>query len=381
MSSPAKVRKEGEDAVEGFVFDVSPRKLSKSSSAFFTAVLQSARQEYHRVVVFAMEKQALFVQAEKNGNPVRLRNVRRSLSFSDPDGFDVLCSRGTSVEVTRLPFLRCAPPSCKKMTVAEVKALGPRQKVKEVRAKVALQGSVSRVVTVSNSDCELKEVQICDGTGEIKLTLWDTFVNAAEAGVSYAFKNLSTRERDGCLCLCTGPSSSIEQIADLEVAEGAASGEDEKSTALFSATIKGIEVTIQRRCSACHFKQREFVEKSKTHRCEGCRMKQHSLSFSASFGGKATVSTASGDETVQLSSSALSTYLRDAGLSSMSNDAEAIEDHFLQSPPVDLKVNVDGFLLSIQPAEAGRAVGAEDQWDTDADEGQAQPAEQGGSVA
>ncbi|XP_052425546.1 uncharacterized protein LOC127968392 isoform X9 [Carassius gibelio] len=305
MSSPAKVRKEGEDAVEGFVFDVSPRKLSKNSSAFFTAVLQSARQEYHRVVVFAMEKQALFVQAEKNGNPVRLRNVRRSLSFSDPDGFDVLCSRGTSVEVTRLPFLRCAPPSCKRMTVAEVKALGPS----------------------------------------------------------------------------TGPSSSIEHIADLEVAEGAASAEDEKSTALFSATIKGIEVTIQRRCSACHFKQKEFVEKSKTHRCEGCRMKQHSLSFSASFGGKATVSTASGDETVQLSSSALSTYLRDAGLSSMSNDAEAIEDNFLQSPPVDLKVNVDGFLLSIQPAEAGRAVGAEDQWDTDADEGQAQPAEQGGSVA
>ncbi|XP_052409666.1 bifunctional apoptosis regulator isoform X3 [Carassius gibelio] len=148
--------------------------------------------------------------------------------------------------------------------IKELKVKQPQNlweyKVKEVRVKVALQASVSRVITISNSDYELKEVQICDTTGDVKLTLLDSFVNAAEAGISYAFKNLSTRERDGCLCLCTCPSSSIEQIADLEVAEGATSVEDERSTALFSDTIKGIEVTIQRRCSVCHYKQREFME-------------------------------------------------------------------------------------------------------------------------
>lgn len=49
----------------------------------------------------------------------------------------------------------------------------------------------------------------------------------------------------------------------------------------------------------------------------------------------------------------------------------------MQSSAVDLKLNVDGFLLAIQPAEARWAVSAEEQWDSDADEGEAQPAEQG----
>lgn len=55
MSSPAKVRKDGEDAVEGFIRNVLPRRQSNSTS-FFAAVLERARQEYHKVVVFSMEK-------------------------------------------------------------------------------------------------------------------------------------------------------------------------------------------------------------------------------------------------------------------------------------------------------------------------------------
>ncbi|XDV29410.1 hypothetical protein PO909_032542 [Leuciscus waleckii] len=203
--------------------------------------------------------------------------------------------------------MRSAPPSCKAMTIAEVKALGPKQKVGELRGKVKLHGSVNRVVSVNGMDCELKEVWICDETGEIKVTLWDRFVNSTEGGESYSFRNLSTRDRDGCICLCTGPSSTIDQITDLQVEEGEGA-EQEQLTALFSATIKGIEVVIQRKCSSCQFKQREFVEKSTMHQSEGCKMKQASLRFSPSFGGKACVSTDSGDESVLLTSSALSTH-------------------------------------------------------------------------
>lgn len=82
------------------------------------------------------------------------------------------------------------------------------------------------------------------------------------------------------------------------------SGEQkDDSTALLSATVKGIEVTIQRRCPSCQFKQKVFVEKSQTHRFEGCRLKQ-------------------------------------ASLTGMLNDAEAIEDHFLQSATCDLPTNI-----------------------------------------
>ncbi|CAM4572605.1 unnamed protein product [Leuciscus chuanchicus] len=209
MASPAKVRKEGEDAVEGFIYNVSPRRQSRNSSPFFTA------------------NQATFTQAEKNGNAVRLRKVRRSISFSDPDGFVVLCFRGTSVEVTSLTFLRCVPPSCRTMTIEEVKALSGRDPRKGSTSWICEQSG-----DVNGSDCELKDVRICNGTGKIKVTLWDRFVNSAEGGNSYNFKNLSTRERDGCICLCTGSSSTIEKITDLEVVEGEGCEEDQ-STALF----------------------------------------------------------------------------------------------------------------------------------------------------
>ncbi|KAK9976636.1 hypothetical protein ABG768_021841 [Culter alburnus] len=111
MASPSKVRKDSEDTEEGFIHNVSPRK----------------QQEYHRLVIFRMEKHATFSQVEKNGNAVRLRNVKRSISFSDQNGYDVACSRGTSVEVTRLQFMRFSVPSCRRMR-AEVKALSPKQK-------------------------------------------------------------------------------------------------------------------------------------------------------------------------------------------------------------------------------------------------------------
>lgn len=124
-----------------------------------------------------------------------------------------------------------------------------------------------------------------NGTGVVKVTLWDSFVDQIEGGSSHAFKNLSTRDRDGRIDLCTSPTITIEQIADLDMPEEEGGQEDETSTALPGATVKGIEVKIQRKCPSCQVKQRQFVEKSKTHRCEGCNLKQSSVSFSTSFGG------------------------------------------------------------------------------------------------
>ncbi|KAA0701741.1 hypothetical protein E1301_Tti023105 [Triplophysa tibetana] len=79
-------------------------------------------------------------------------------------------------------------------------------------------------------------------------------------------------------------------------------------------------------------------------------MKQSSLAFIASFLGQAIVCTDNGEDTVVLISSALSTYLWGAGLGSLLNDAEAIEDYLLLSPGLDLTINADGFLLLMQRA-------------------------------
>ncbi|KAA0720556.1 hypothetical protein E1301_Tti019686 [Triplophysa tibetana] len=245
------------------------------------------------------------------------------------------------------------------------RSLRPRRTVGEVRGQVRLGGSASREVQVNQVNCELREVGISDGKGEVKVTLWDSFIGQVEEGLSYAFKNLSTLDREGFIGLCTGPTSSIEEIADLDVPEEGGGEQNDTSTALFSATIKGIEVRIVRKCSSCRFVQTKFVKRSETHRCEACRLKQVALSFCPSFAGKAILSTAGGKHSVTLTSSALSSYLRGAGLGKIFNDHAAIEDYFLQSAAFDLKVSVDGFLESIHPANEIGSSGTGELWDTD----------------
>ncbi|XP_056615784.1 uncharacterized protein LOC130430653 [Triplophysa dalaica] len=291
------------------------------------------------------------MQVAKNGNVVRLRNVKRSLSFSDPDGYDILCSFNQhGSDEPAVPPL-CAAELQEALNIAEVKALGPKQKVGEVFGKVKLNGSVSKVVPVNCSDCELKEIVINDGTGDMKVTLWDPFANPKKAMKSYAFKNLCTRDR-GYIYLRTGPSSVVEPITDFTESEDKSetSQQESRSTALLSAKVKGVEITIQRRCPSCRARQTAFIEKSVLHRCKGCRLKQSSLAFVAYFSGKAIVGTDNGEVNVVLISSALSIYLRWAALCSMLNDAEAIENHLLVLPGLDLTINADWFLLSIQRA-------------------------------
>lgn len=59
----------------------------------------------------------------------KLNQIFRPAGFSDPDGFDVICSKTTSLDVVTVPFSRIAPSGSRRMDVAAVKALGPRQNV------------------------------------------------------------------------------------------------------------------------------------------------------------------------------------------------------------------------------------------------------------
>lgn len=50
--------------------------------------------------------------------------------YSDPSGFDVLCSNSTTVEVVEdVAFFPREPRSMGQMTIEEVLRLGPRQRV------------------------------------------------------------------------------------------------------------------------------------------------------------------------------------------------------------------------------------------------------------
>ncbi|CAM4685260.1 unnamed protein product [Leuciscus chuanchicus] len=200
MASPAKRRQEDWD-VEGYLHNVSPAKNSKKNNKYFTAVIQSGRREFHRVVSFSMEKLSPFSHASNTGTAVKLRNVRRSLSYSDPNGFDVICNRTTCLDVVSVPFSSSAPPSSTRLSVADVKALGPRQNVGKLEAKVMSRAAVSKIVLVKKEECELKEIW---QSGEIRLT--------------------------------TTPSSKIKEIPPLYVPDR----DDDPGDSASSATLRGV---------------------------------------------------------------------------------------------------------------------------------------------
>ncbi|XP_056615789.1 uncharacterized protein LOC130430660 [Triplophysa dalaica] len=353
MASPAKVQKADENTLEGFLFSVSPRRESKNGNPFFRAVLQSARQEYHGVVFFFLWKASVVHAGGKERQRCETAECQAEFELFRSGWLRHLVFpfyQHGSDEPAVSPL--CAAELQEALTIAEVKALGPKEKVGEVFGKVKLNGSVSKVVHVNCSDCELKEIVINDGTGYIKVTLWDPFANVTKAMKSYAFKNLCTRDRGEFIYLRTGPSCVVEPITDFTEAEDESetSQQESRSTALLSAKVKGVEITIQRRCPSCRARQTAFIEKSVLHRCEGCRLKQSSLAFVASFSGKGH--SRDGQQRSQCGHYQLgAVHLLAVGrLCSMLNDAEAIEDHLLVLPGLDLTINADWFLLSIQRA-------------------------------
>ncbi|XP_046901655.1 uncharacterized protein LOC124484673 [Hypomesus transpacificus] len=195
MASPSKQPRKDDDSIVGYLHCVSPVKTSRRNLRYFEATLQTGREEYHRVVAFSVDKRIPFTQVSQNNSPVKLANVRRGLSYSDPSGFDVLCSNSTTVEVVEdVAFFPREPRSMGQMTIEEVLRLGPRQRVGVVDAKILPEGTVSRVVPVDGVQCELKELQICDPTGQTTLTLWEKLILTVEVGKSYKLANLSTRK-------------------------------------------------------------------------------------------------------------------------------------------------------------------------------------------
>ncbi|KAL7880617.1 hypothetical protein SRHO_G00028710 [Serrasalmus rhombeus] len=71
-----------EETVSCFIHSVSPVKFSANSVEFFNVVLQTGRVDFHDTVVFSPGKRHAFLQAERNGTLLCLKNVKKALSSS-----------------------------------------------------------------------------------------------------------------------------------------------------------------------------------------------------------------------------------------------------------------------------------------------------------
>ncbi|TKS65832.1 hypothetical protein D9C73_028361 [Collichthys lucidus] len=217
MANPSKKLKIEEDnSVSGYLHTISPVKVSKKNTRYFNATIQNGREEYHRVVVFTPEKRDQFEQAASANRPVTLRKVKRSISFADPDGFDILCTSSSNLEVSQpVGFSPRGPPDAGPVTVENVLGLGPGQHVSAVRLKILAGGAASTIVQLDDGPRELKEFRVCDRSGQTKLTLWEEKIVMVQDSKSYHITNLSTRKFGEKTTLTSSRLSTITEIEDV----------------------------------------------------------------------------------------------------------------------------------------------------------------------
>ncbi|KAG5276396.1 hypothetical protein AALO_G00131460 [Alosa alosa] len=181
MASPAKQTKFELESAVGYLHCLSPIKTSKKNGKYFDCLLQTGCEEYHRLVAFSTGKRPAFVQSSLEKQAVKLTNVRRTVSYTDAAGFDVMFSSASGLDVVgTAPFFWRQPASTTRLRIKDILSLGPRQKVGELHVKILPDGVVSRVMPVDGAMKELKEYRVCEETGHIKLTLWERSILSVE---------------------------------------------------------------------------------------------------------------------------------------------------------------------------------------------------------
>ncbi|CAL8238615.1 unnamed protein product [Lota lota] len=170
MASPAKVQKL-DNEMSGYIHDVSPIKCSAKNTKYFTCVIQNDRDEYHKGVVFNPIKHREMEQAASHQTGIKLLDVKRTLSFngnqSTADNYDILVNRQTSILVTNLPFPCKMPLQNRSMTLQQVAALQPFQRVGETNVKVVNVGCTD-MVPIYGTLMEVQNCCVADQTAQIK---------------------------------------------------------------------------------------------------------------------------------------------------------------------------------------------------------------------
>ncbi|KAK0151769.1 hypothetical protein N1851_006870 [Merluccius polli] len=346
MAIPSKKAKTGDETVVGHLHSVSPIKTSRQNARYFEAMLQTGREEYNRVVCFASEKRTQFLQAAENSQAVKLVGTRKGVSYSNPGGYDILVSSHSRLDVAGdLSFPRRVPRDTDRMTIAEVLALGPRQRVGVIEVRV-LQATASKVVQVQGTPVELKSFEVCDQTAQTGVTVWDRLIPLVQEGNCYRFETLTTRKEGDRTVLCTTLSTVIT-ITTTEVGQPASL---RPVTARADETVRGpvtgVQIVAKPRCRRCHAGQENLLIKLSTHRCERCAILQHTAAYMVSYSGVLIVIGRDGEErSMTLTNSAVLTYVKDHSLSSSALDVSALEETVIATPELEVTVNHDGMVV------------------------------------
>lgn len=125
----------------------------------------------------------------------------------------------------------------------------------------------STMVTVRDSESEVKSCQIGDQTGTIQLSLWDGQIDLVQLGKTYMFTNLSTRSFNGKTTLTTTRNTIMHSSTTITLPNTSNTNDFETLTNTLTQTVEGSTITIKKLCPKCHSTQQSINIKDNFHRC------------------------------------------------------------------------------------------------------------------
>ncbi|XP_028514271.1 uncharacterized protein LOC114574147 [Exaiptasia diaphana] len=257
----------------GYIQNVSPIKQNDKQFKWFDCELQFEKGIV-RAVSFDTSSQVRtkFTDAAKAKAPVKLTNFKIG-SKRPGKHLDIIVRKETRLEeVDNIPFPFKPSPTALQVQIGNLNMFRASQLL-SITALVSNIQPKKDVTKKSNKQIvSLQECQLTDPTGNIKLVLWEEFVDRCESGKTYIFHNLQLKtdysqkslstSLHGCTITETTPFPDL--IAPQELPSTTTSNQ---------VQVYGVsQITSYTACSTCLKKVQEHPTNNSLVKCTTCRL-------------------------------------------------------------------------------------------------------------
>ncbi|XP_026111838.1 uncharacterized protein LOC113089576 [Carassius auratus] len=262
------------------------------------------------------------------------------------EDFDIQCTRETTVDVTSGLDFPCKPPQETQLNIADISKMPSRQSVLKLNATISSLNKPSTMMTIRDTESEVKSCRIGDQTGMIQLSLWDNQIDMVKIGTTYEFTNLSTRTFSGKTYLTTTRNTKITQQNTAVLLPTTSDTEDvDTQTNTITQTIEGSTISMKKLCPKCHSTQLDFNTKLNFHRCTTCKILRKQESYISKCNGTLIFKLEENELSLTIANSVLTRFIRKQNTQFL--DAQDIEEFLLTCGPVTVTYTDENHVIEI----------------------------------
>ena len=237
--------------IDCFVHSVSPIKIGGDKKyCYFDCNLQT-KDKVIRAVCFSPERRDKFGHYEKTKSPIKIKKFGESNKYGTTN---IIIEKHTVVETPlSLPFER-SEQSEGMLTVSSLSSVSSGQQITLKGHLIDLSGS-KKLLSKSGQSLIKQDGVVLDPTGTIKITFWVNFVDNAEQGKTYNFKQFVYKNDNYGIYLTTSTSVSTLEEAEAFQKPLAKPSNEALANKELSVNVLGVSSAIQYlSCAMCNKK-------------------------------------------------------------------------------------------------------------------------------